>query len=79
MPGSCLAFAPKHRTGTGNTVTKRDWQVPSPDSTDFVKLEPWGVPCDNQWAKDRVGLTQLYTVDVYDCHVAIGPGVLPVL
>eukprot|EP00913_Durusdinium_trenchii_P007625 g7164.t1 len=52
--GSCLAFAPKHRTGTGNTVTKRDWQVPSPDSTDFVKLEPWGVPCDNQWAKDRV-------------------------
>ena len=28
--GSCLAFAPKHRTGTGNTVTQRDWQVPSP-------------------------------------------------
>lgn len=28
--GSCLGFAPAHRTGPGNTVTQRDWQVPSP-------------------------------------------------
>eukprot|EP00438_Fugacium_kawagutii_P017771 Skav205854 [mRNA] locus=scaffold766:67193:70827:+ [translate_table: standard] len=26
--GSCLGFAPAHRTGPGNTVTQRDWQVP---------------------------------------------------
>ncbi|CAK9051702.1 Hypothetical protein SCF082_LOCUS28356 [Durusdinium trenchii] len=63
--GSCLAFAPKHRTGTGNTVTKRDWQVPSPDSTDFVKLEPWGVPCDNQWAKDNPTKWEGYSFYTY--------------
>jgi len=51
--GSCLAFAPSHRSGSAGNVTKRDWQVPSPDSADFVKLEPWAVPCDNQWAKDN--------------------------
>ena len=54
--GSCLAFAPKHRSGAlsgHSNVTQRDWQVPSVDSEDFVKLEPWAVPCDNQWAKDN--------------------------
>ena len=127
--GSCLGFAPVHRTGPGNTVTQRDWQVPSPaprldcrslmrlnetidetifwnqtvgnmriidaslmhhvtsiqalrsllvaashsvigtscwkmlmdkESTDFVKLEPWGVPCDNQWAKDCMTLMDFH-------------------
>jgi hypothetical protein len=30
------------------------------ESTDFVKLEPWGVPCDNQWAKDCMTLMNLH-------------------
>lgn len=64
--GSCLGFAPAHRTGPGNTVTQRDWQVPSPESTDFVKLEPWGVPCDNQWAKDNPGKWEGYSFYTYE-------------
>ena len=28
--GSCLAFAPSHRTGTNGNVTKRDWQATEP-------------------------------------------------
>jgi len=63
---SCLAFAPAHRTGANGGVTMRDWQVPSPDSPDFVKLEPWGVPCDNQWAKDNPGKWEGYSFYTYE-------------
>ncbi|CAE7279738.1 carA2 [Symbiodinium pilosum] len=64
--GSCLGFAPKHRTGADGKVTKRDWQVPSPDSHDFVKLEPWAVPCDNQWAKDNPDKWEGYSFYTYE-------------
>ncbi|CAJ1434458.1 unnamed protein product [Effrenium voratum] len=64
--GSCLAFAPAHRSGSYGRVTKRDWQVPSPDHPDFVKLEPWGVPCDNQWAKDNPFKWEGYSFYVHE-------------
>lgn len=64
--GSCLAFAPSHRTGRTGNVTMRDWQVPSPDSDDFVKLEPWAVPCDNQWAKDNPSKWEGYSFYTYE-------------
>ena len=64
--GSCLAFAPSHRSGRAGNVTKRDWQVPSPDSADFVKLEPWAVPCDNQWAKDNPSKWEGYSFYTYE-------------
>ena len=64
--GSCLAFAPSHRSGSAGNVTKRDWQVPSPDSPDFVKLEPWAVPCDNQWAKDNPSKWEGYSFYTYE-------------
>ena len=65
--GSCLAFAPSHRSGSkGSNVTQRDWQVPSPDSADFVKLEPWAVPCDNQWAKDNPSKWEGYSFYTYE-------------
>eukprot|EP00435_Cladocopium_sp_Y103_P061658 s1182_g23.t1 len=67
--GSCLAFAPKHRTGAlsgHSNVTQRDWQVPSVDSEDFVKLEPWAVPCDNQWAKDNPSKWEGYSFYTYE-------------
>ena len=52
--GSCLAFAPSSRRGSGNTVTPRDWQTPSQsDVPEFIKLEPWAVPCTNEWMKDN--------------------------
>ena len=64
--GSCLAFAPSHRTGRTGNVTMRDWQVPSPDSDEFVKLEPWAVPCDNQWAKDNPSKWEGYSFYTYE-------------
>ncbi|CAE7564912.1 unnamed protein product [Symbiodinium sp. CCMP2592] len=54
---SCLAFAPKTRNGNG--VSKSDWQVDKKD--DFLKLEPWAVPCDNAWMKDNVNKWQGYS------------------
>ncbi|CAE7238427.1 unnamed protein product [Symbiodinium sp. CCMP2456] len=54
---SCLAFAPKNRAGDG--VSKADWQVG--DQKDFLKLEPWAVPCDNVWMKDNWNRWQGYT------------------
>ncbi|CAE7452320.1 unnamed protein product, partial [Symbiodinium pilosum] len=30
-------------------ATQEDWQVPGED--DFLQLEPWAVPCSNQWMK----------------------------
>ena len=53
--GSCLAFAPRTKNGAhvGNhqEATKDDWT--SAKKEDFVQLEPWAVPCDNTWMKDR--------------------------
>ncbi|CAE7797201.1 unnamed protein product [Symbiodinium sp. CCMP2592] len=50
---SCLAFAPKNKTGaqsgTHSQATATDWQVQ--DEGDFVALEPWAVPCGNDWMK----------------------------
>ena len=30
-------------------ATSEDWQVTGED--DFLQLEPWAVPCGNQWMK----------------------------
>ena len=53
--GSCLAFAPRTKNGAhvGNhqEATKDDWT--SAKKEDFVQLEPWAVPCDNTWMKER--------------------------
>ena len=53
--GSCLAFAPRTKTGAhvGNhqEATKDDWTTAKKE--DFVQLEPWAVPCDNTWMKER--------------------------
>lgn len=48
--GSCLAFAPSHRSGTNGNVTKRDWQAkPSRDwleqGPNPVKLNEHTVCC----------------------------------
>ena len=56
--GSCLAFAPRNKNGAqvGNhqEATKGDWTAATKD--DFVQLEPWAVPCDNTWMKERGSL-----------------------
>ncbi|CAE7771562.1 unnamed protein product, partial [Symbiodinium sp. CCMP2456] len=56
---SCLAFAPKTRSRSDKKVTKGDWQVEN--KGDFLQLEPWAVPCDNQWMKDNVNKWQGYS------------------
>ncbi|CAE7843573.1 unnamed protein product, partial [Symbiodinium microadriaticum] len=57
--GSCLAFAPRTKTGNGNQATKQDWQVDSNDK--FLQLEPWAVPCDNAWMQQNWDKWQGYT------------------
>ncbi|CAE7263886.1 proS, partial [Symbiodinium sp. CCMP2592] len=56
---SCLAFAPKHKSGAGGQATTADWQVNS--QGDFVSLEPWAVPCDPRWMKDHWDKWQGYS------------------
>ncbi|CAE7471577.1 unnamed protein product, partial [Symbiodinium pilosum] len=56
---SCLAFAPKNKTGTNNQATKQDWQVGKEE--DFIKLEPWAVPCSQVWMKKNWDKWQGYT------------------
>ncbi|CAE7654636.1 unnamed protein product [Symbiodinium sp. CCMP2592] len=46
---SCLAFAPKSKHGADGQATEADWQVQNEDA--FVALEPWAVPCGNDWMK----------------------------
>ncbi|CAE7779426.1 unnamed protein product [Symbiodinium microadriaticum] len=46
---SCLAFAPKSKHGANGQATEADWQVQNEDT--FVALEPWAVPCGNDWMK----------------------------
>eukprot|EP00439_Symbiodinium_sp_Y106_P076497 s1162_g15.t1 len=57
--GSCLAFAPRNKTGSNNQATQEDWQAGAKD--DFIKLEPWAVPCGNQWMKDHWDKWQGYS------------------
>ncbi|CAE7259948.1 unnamed protein product [Symbiodinium sp. CCMP2456] len=56
---SCLAFAPKAKHGQGGQATEADWQVQNED--DFVALEPWAVPCGNQWMKKNWDKWQGYS------------------
>ncbi|CAE7224174.1 SETVS [Symbiodinium sp. CCMP2592] len=46
---SCLAFAPQG--GETRTLTQADWQVPgdAKGKQEFIKLEPFAVPCENKW------------------------------
>ncbi|CAJ1415977.1 unnamed protein product [Effrenium voratum] len=48
---SCLAFAPRNRTGHNGQATQQNWQVSNED--DFLALEPYAVPCGNNWMKDH--------------------------
>jgi len=67
---SCLAFAPQHRRASDGKVTQRDWQTPSnTGDPDFIKLEPWAVPCDNQWMKDNYGKWEGYSFYRYESNV----------
>ena len=57
--GSCLAFAPRTKTGQNGQATEKDWQVDSDDK--FIQLEPWAVPCDNGWMQKNWDKWQGYT------------------
>ncbi|CAJ1342625.1 unnamed protein product, partial [Effrenium voratum] len=64
--GSCLAFAPQVRGNSDNKVRQRDWQTPGQQSdhnvpSEFIKLEPWAVPCDPTWAKQNPSKWQGYS------------------
>ena len=65
--GSCLAFAPRNKTGSNNQATQQDWQAASKD--DFVKLEPWAVPCTNTWMKDNWEKWQGYSFYTSDMQI----------
>ncbi|CAE7249482.1 pol, partial [Symbiodinium necroappetens] len=70
--GSCLAFAPSVRNGPGNTVQPRDWQTPGPQSNvpqEFIKLEPWAVPCGNDWMKQNPGKWEGYSFYTWEAPV----------
>ncbi|CAE7217297.1 unnamed protein product [Symbiodinium sp. CCMP2592] len=52
---SCLAFAPKTRSGRNNRTRMKDWQVKG-DPNGFIQLEPFALPCSptfllNHWDK----------------------------
>ena len=61
---SCLAFAPKNMRGSNNQAWKADWQGSSDDA--FIPLEPYGVPCDNDWMKDNWDKWQGYAFYVWE-------------
>ncbi|CAE7263000.1 unnamed protein product, partial [Symbiodinium sp. KB8] len=65
--GSCLAFAPRNKTGSNNQATQEDWQAETKD--DFIKLEPWAVPCGNQWMKDHWDKWQGYSFYSVDASI----------
>ena len=65
--GSCLAFAPRSKTGSNNQATEADWQAQTKD--DFVQLEPWAVPCGNQWMKDHWDKWQGYSFYSVDTSI----------
>ena len=57
----------RSKTGSNNQATKEDWQAASED--DFVKLEPWAVPCSNKWMKDNWDKWQGYSFYTSDVHI----------
>ena len=64
---SCLAFAPKQRHGSNNQATKADWQGANDDS--FIALEPFGVPCDNDWMKANWNKWQGYSFYTWEMSI----------
>ena len=64
---SCLAFAPKNKHGSNNQATKEDWQGNSGD--DFIPLEPFGVPCDNDWMKANWDKWQGYSFYTWEMSI----------
>ncbi|CAE7249477.1 unnamed protein product [Symbiodinium natans] len=57
---SCLAFAPRTKSGSNNQATKADWQAT--DTEGFIQLEPWAVPCSPQFLRDKWDKWQGYSV-----------------
>ena len=64
---SCLAFAPKSKTGSNDQATKGDWQGSSADA--FIPLEPFGVPCDNDWMKANWDRWQGYSFYTWEMSI----------
>mmetsp|Transcript_52947 Transcript_52947/g.118783 ORF Transcript_52947/g.118783 Transcript_52947/m.118783 type:complete len:927 (+) Transcript_52947:279-3059(+) len=64
---SCLAFAPKNKHGSNNQATQADWQGSSDDA--FIPLEPFGVPCDNDWMKDNWDKWQGYSFYTWEMSI----------
>ena len=64
---SCLAFAPKNKNGVNQQATKADWQGSSADA--FIPLEPFGVPCDNDWMKANWDKWQGYSFYTWEMSV----------
>ena len=65
--GSCLAFAPRTKTGTNQQATEADWQVENED--DFLKLEPYAVPCSNAWMQQNWNKWQEYSFYTWPTQV----------
>ncbi|CAE7349703.1 unnamed protein product [Symbiodinium sp. CCMP2592] len=61
---SCLAFAP---SSPQSRKKKTDWQAQKSD--DFIKLEPWAVPCGNGWMKANPSKWEGYSF--YTANLAI--------
>eukprot|EP00439_Symbiodinium_sp_Y106_P067180 s1551_g11.t1 len=57
--GSCLAFAPRNKTGSN--LVRCVLLTVRPRFLLFIKLEPWAVPCGNQWMKDHWDKWQGYS------------------
>ncbi|CAE7782503.1 hypothetical protein AK812_SmicGene10720 [Symbiodinium microadriaticum] len=81
---SCLAFAPKTRSGVNNQTRKQDWQVKG-DPDGFIQLEPFAVPCSptflqNHWDKWQGYSVYGWNLPVERClTVSFGLDVDPVL
>ena len=65
--GSCLAFAPRTKTGADQQATEADWQVQNED--DFLKLEPYAVPCSNAWMQQNWNKWQGYSFYTWPTQV----------
>eukprot|EP00439_Symbiodinium_sp_Y106_P022811 s2616_g2.t2 len=60
---SCLAFAPKTRSGVNNLtrIRMQDWQVKG-DPNGFIQLEPFAVPCSPTFLQNHWDKWQGYSV-----------------
>ncbi|CAE7031810.1 unnamed protein product [Symbiodinium sp. CCMP2592] len=65
---SCLAFAPKSKSGNNNQSTRLDWQRPTTGSP-FLELEPWAVPCSPTFLRQNWDKWQGYSVYGWDLPV----------